>query len=67
MAGTGAAIGLVVAVATSRFLESQVYGVSVRDVYVFMSAAAVLGFVALAASLVPGVTGEPGRSQYVAA
>ena len=53
MAGVGATIGLAVALATSRVLESQLYGVSVRDVYVFTASAAVLVIVALAASLVP--------------
>lgn len=53
MAGVGATVGLAVALVASRALESQLYGVSVRDVYVFASSAGVLVIVALAASLVP--------------
>ncbi len=55
MAGVGATIGLAVALATSRVLESQLYGVSVRDVYVFTAAAAVLVIVALAAAFLPAL------------
>lgn len=47
--GTGAAYGL------SRFIASLVYGVDVRDIFVFVSVPVVLALVALLAVLVPAV------------
>ncbi len=55
MAGLGAVIGVGIALASSRVLESQLYGVSVRDFYVFSGGAGVLLVVAVVASLVPAL------------
>ncbi len=53
MAGVGVALGLAGAVVLSRYLESQLFGVSARDVSVFVGAAALLFAVALAACYIP--------------
>ena len=55
MAGLGAAIGVGLALASSRVLESQLYGVSVRDFYVFSAGAGVLLVISVVASLVPAL------------
>ncbi len=55
MAGLGAAIGVGLALASSRVLESQVYGVSVRDFYVFSIGAGLLLLISVVASLVPAL------------
>ncbi len=55
MAGLGAAIGVGLALASSRLLESQLYGVSVRDFYVFSAGAGVLLVISVVASLVPAL------------
>jgi predicted permease len=53
MAGLGIAIGLMAAVALSRFVESQLFGVKAADPAVLALAAAILGFVALLAAFAP--------------
>ena len=50
----GAAIGLAVALALSRYLESVLYGVGATDPVTFAGTAAVLLSVAVLASLIPG-------------
>jgi putative ABC transport system permease protein len=50
---SGIAVGLAAALALSQALQSLVYGVAVRDVRTFVSVAAVLGLVALAACFLP--------------
>jgi putative ABC transport system permease protein len=49
----GIVIGIAVALASTRLMESLLYGVEARDVYVFAIVAAALGLVALAASWIP--------------
>jgi putative ABC transport system permease protein len=53
LSGAGAAIGLGIAFASSRVLESLLYGVSVRDLMVFALGSGVLLSISLIASLVP--------------
>jgi putative ABC transport system permease protein len=53
LAAAGAAIGVTLAFLSSRVLESQLYGVSVRDMFVFTTGAGMLLLVSLVASLVP--------------
>ncbi len=53
VAGVGMLIGLAVAFALSRLLESIVFGVSTNDPFVFVGVAAVLALVVLAAGYVP--------------
>ena len=53
LAGPGAAIGIALALVSSRLLESQVYGVSVRDATVFTLGGGVLLAVAVVASWLP--------------
>ena len=55
MAGLGVAIGVGLALASSRVLESQLYGVSVRDFYVFSAGAGVLLVISVVASFVPAL------------
>jgi predicted permease len=53
MAGAGIAVGLAGAVALTRLLESEIYGVSALDPLTFAAVPVLLGLVALAASLRP--------------
>jgi putative ABC transport system permease protein len=53
LVGMGLGIGLVGAVASSRILESMLFGVGARDVAVFVSVPLILATVAVAAMLVP--------------
>lgn len=53
LVGMGVGIGLVGAIATSRILESMLFGVGARDLAVFVSVPLVLSTVAVAAMLVP--------------
>jgi predicted permease len=53
LTGAGMAIGLVLALAASRFAQSLLYGVSPRDLETFVGVPLVLGAIALAASLIP--------------
>ncbi len=55
MAGLGAAIGVGLALASSRVLESQLYGVGVRDFYIVSFGAGVLWVGSVVASLVPAL------------
>ena len=52
-AGLGAAIGVIAALALSRFLEGLVYGVGVRDPITFVGIPVILMAVAAAAAYVP--------------
>ena len=52
-AGLGIALGLVGALALTRFLESQLYGVTTRDVTVFAAVTVVLAAVALLSCYLP--------------
>ena len=52
-AGAGVAIGIVAALALSRFLEGLVYGVGVRDPITFVGIPVILLAVAAAAAYVP--------------
>ena len=54
MAGTGIAIGLAGALALSRLLDSQLFGIKAADPLVLGGAAGVLAVVALLAALLPG-------------
>ncbi|HMD96446.1 MAG TPA: ABC transporter permease [Terriglobia bacterium] len=54
LAGAGVAVGIPAALAITRFIGSLLYGVSPRDVTVFISIPAVLVLVTLAASYIPG-------------
>ena len=49
----GSAIGLAAAWLLGRYVQSQLFGVAARDPMVFLGAAAVLGFVAVAAGYIP--------------
>jgi putative ABC transport system permease protein len=53
LVGLGLLIGLIGAWALSRVLTSQLYGVSARDPFTYLSVALLLGVVALAASYLP--------------
>jgi putative ABC transport system permease protein len=53
VAAVGIGIGIAVALPSTRLMESLLYGVAARDVYVFVLVAAALGLVALAASWIP--------------
>jgi len=53
LAAAGIGIGLVMALALSRFMESLLYEVSVTDPMTFVAVSALLGVVALAAAWVP--------------
>ena len=53
LAGTGAAIGLAAALALSRVLASQLYGVGAADPVAFLGVASVLGAVAFLAIYLP--------------
>ena len=53
--GAGLAIGLVLAAATTRVLQSLVYGVSVRDATTFIGVALLLALAAVLASLIPAL------------
>src|SRR6185369_7966763 len=55
LAVVGIVIGVLLALATTHFLSSLLYGVSAVDPLVFISVAALLVGVALAASLVPAI------------
>ena len=55
LAGLGVSIGLLAAVGLTRFLASQLYGVTPRDVPTFTLVAVVLTSVALLATLVPAM------------
>jgi predicted permease len=51
--GIGTALGLGAAAAASRLIQSVLYGTTTWDPFVYLSAAAALGIVALAAAYVP--------------
>ncbi|MDB4908220.1 MAG: permease [Gemmatimonadetes bacterium] len=53
VAGVGAVAGLVMSLALSRFLQSQLYGVSPADIVSYVAAAGVLGVAVLVATAVP--------------
>ena len=53
VAAIGIVIGIAVALPSTRLMESLLYGVEARDVYVFATVAAVLALVALLASWIP--------------
>jgi len=53
MTGAGIAIGLVGALAATRFLATLLFGVTTRDPFVYVSVAALLGVVALLAAAIP--------------
>jgi predicted permease len=53
MAGVGVAIGLAAALASTRLVAAQLFGITARDPVVFVGAAAGLSIVALAAGLIP--------------
>jgi putative ABC transport system permease protein len=53
LAGAGGAVGLVGALALSRVLQSQLFGVSAADPATLVAVAALLGAVAFVATLVP--------------
>ena len=55
LALVGIIIGVLLALATTHFLSSLLYGVSAVDPMVFLSVAALLAVVALGASLVPAI------------
>jgi predicted permease len=55
LAVLGVSLGVLGAVALSRFLAALLYGVSERDPLTFLVVAATLGIVALAASLLPAL------------
>ncbi len=54
-AGAGVTIGVVAALALSRFLDSLVYGVGVRDPVTFVGIPTLLLAVAGAAALIPAL------------
>ncbi len=62
LAGTGAAIGLAAALALSRVLASQLYGVGAADPVAFLSVAGVLGAVAFLAIYLPARRADASRS-----
>jgi predicted permease len=65
LAGIGGGLGILVALAATRVLQSQLYGVGARDPLVFASAIAVLGFVATLAVSIPALRAsgtDPTRS-----
>jgi ABC-type antimicrobial peptide transport system permease subunit len=53
LTGVGLVIGVVLALAASRFAESLLYGVSPRDLATFVSVPLILGAAGLAASVIP--------------
>jgi putative ABC transport system permease protein len=53
LAGAGVALGMVAALAVTRFMSSLLYGVQARDPVVFAAAPAILIAVAILASYVP--------------
>jgi putative ABC transport system permease protein len=53
VAAIGIAVGIAVALPSTRLMESLLYGVEARDVYVFATVAAALALVALLASWIP--------------
>jgi len=55
LAVLGIVIGLALAFATTHFVSSFLYGVSPVDPLVFIGVSALLGLVALGASLVPAI------------
>jgi putative ABC transport system permease protein len=55
LAGWGVGVGLIGAVALSRVMASQLYGVSARDPLIFFGVAMVLALVALTATYLPAV------------
>jgi ABC-type antimicrobial peptide transport system permease subunit len=55
MVGVGLAIGAVFALAGSRLIAAQLYGVSAQDPATYLIFAAVLALVALAASGIPAL------------
>jgi putative ABC transport system permease protein len=55
LAASGAALGIVTALALSRFIESVLYGVGARDMRAFVVAPSILLVVAIAATLVPAI------------
>jgi putative ABC transport system permease protein len=62
LAGIGAGVGLVAALALTRFMKSLLYGVSAIDPFTFFSVVALLVVVALAACYIPArraLTVEP--------
>ena len=55
IAAIGLAIGIVAATALTRFIAGMLYGVGQRDLPTFAGVIALIGIVALAASLVPAL------------
>lgn len=55
LAVLGIVIGVALALGTTHFISSFLYGVSPVDPLVFFGVSALLGLVALGASLVPGI------------
>jgi len=55
LALVGIAIGLVAALALTRLIESQLYGVTATDPATFVLGAAILGATALVANLIPAI------------
>jgi len=53
LAGAGLAIGIVVSLMLTRFLQEMLYGVKPFDPLTFLAVSAVLMFVSLVASSVP--------------
>jgi predicted permease len=53
IAGGGLAVGIIAALALTRFLKGQLYGIGATDPYAFTGAAVLLMIVALAACYVP--------------
>jgi len=53
LVGLGLALGVAVAIAASRFIESMLFGLTAADPLTYASAAGVVLAVALAASLLP--------------
>ena len=53
--GIGAAIGLTGALAGTRYIESQLFGVTATDLVTFVSACVVLAIAGLTASLIPAL------------
>ena len=62
MAAAGIAIGLPVALATTKFVKSFLFDMKANDPWTFAGAAAVLGLAAVGSGLRSGVAGVTDRS-----